>query len=380
MTEKKKWNLAFWKKQEKKTRKPKSKLREWFDSILFAVVVATLVRWLLLEAYTIPTPSMEHSLLVGDFLFVSKLSYGARTPQTPLQVPLTHQTIWFTNIPSYVGWIQLPMYRLPGLSRVKRGDVVVFNFPPQEPGRPKYPVDLKTHYIKRCVAVGGDTLAIRGTTVYVNGQEQPFPEAVQFRYNVYTNQSIRPRVFEELGIRYAPDANTDVYQTNFGYRINMTPANAKKIAQLAAVEKVEIDIAEEGVGSLRVFPNHPSFNWNEDYFGPLYVPKAGSTIRMSPENVILYGNTILEYEGHSNARIQDDKLYIDDQLVEEYTFRQDYLFMMGDNRHNSLDSRFWGFVPYDHVVGKAVFVWLSVDPYAGLLSKIRWRRLFSFVN
>ncbi|WP_051633159.1 signal peptidase I [Thermonema rossianum] len=377
-----KLKLPFLKKSSKEqtNKQPKSKLREWIDSLLFAVIVATLVRWLVVEAYTIPTPSMERSLLVGDFLFVSKLSYGARTPQTPLQLPLTHQTIWFTDIPSYLDWIQLPMYRLPGFSKVKKGDVVVFNFPPQEPGRPKYPTDLKTHYIKRCVATGGDTIEIKAAKVYINGVEQAYPEGVQFRYDVYTNQSIRPRVFEELGIRYSADSNTDVYATNFGYRITMTPATAEALKKLPMVEKVELSLAEEGIGNLRVFPNHPQFNWNEDYFGPLYVPKKGDKIKMTPENVILYGHTIAEYEGHEQAEVKNDKLYINGQAVEEYTFRQDYLFMMGDNRHNSLDSRFWGFVPYDHVVGKAVFVWLSVDPYADFLHKIRWSRLFSGVN
>ena len=192
-------NWQFWKTSATHEAKPKSKVREWWDAILFAVVAATLIRWLIMEAYTIPTPSMENSLLVGDFLFVSKFHYGTRTTTTPLQVPLTHQKIWFTNIPSYLEWIKLPQYRLPGLTHVKRNDVVVFNVPPRALNDEiDYPIDLKTNYIKRCVAIAGDTLVIKDRKVYTNGELQENHPEVQYSYQVTTDDDISDRNLNKL--------------------------------------------------------------------------------------------------------------------------------------------------------------------------------------
>ena len=204
-----------------KPEKPKTKVREWTDAIVFAVIAATIIRWLLLEAFTIPTPSMEKSLLVGDFLFVSKMHYGARTPATPLQMPLTHQKIWGTNIPSYLDWINLPQFRLPGFSEVKRNDIVVFNYPPEF----QYPVDLKTNYIKRCVAVAGDVIEVKDMQVYINNEPMDNPERMQFRYFVETPETINQRVFEKYDI-------SEKYKVNGGYMVFTSPNTANELNSL----------------------------------------------------------------------------------------------------------------------------------------------------
>ena len=298
-------NWKFWEKNKAENTAPKSKTREWFDAILFAVVAATLIRWLIMEAYTIPTPSMENSLLVGDFLFVSKFHYGSRTTTTPLQVPLTHQKIWFTNIPSYLDWIKLPYYRLPGFSEVKREDVVVFN----------------------------------GTTIYLM------------------------------------------------FLTRETAAALKELPYIVQIEQQKRDEEDS------VFPNSPYYNnqytattpavnfkWSTDNFGPLWIPQKGVTITLNDTTLALYGPAITQYDHNENAKIENGKLFIDGTAVNQYTFKQNYYFMMGDNRHNSLDSRFWGFVPEDHIVGKAFFIWLSLDKDAGFANKIRWNRFFKIIR
>lgn len=349
---------------------PKSKTREWVDAIVFAVIAATIIRWLLLEAFTIPTPSMEKSLLVGDFLFVSKVHYGARTPKTPLQMPLTHQKIWGTDIPSYVDWIQLPQYRLPGLTTVKNNDVVVFNFPPES----EYPTDLKTNYIKRCIGIPGDRVEVRDLQVYVNGKPAENPEKIQFRYYLATDNSINERIFRKYDI-------SDYGTAQGGYDVWTTPETAKLLKEQSFVKDMILYKRTPNESDARVFPHRPSkFDWNEDFFGPLLVPKEGMTLTMDDKNVILYEEIIRKYEGNAEVKVENDKLFIDGKPVTSYTFKQDYYFMMGDNRHNSLDSRFWGFVPGDHIVGKAFVIWLSVDPQGGLVDKIRWNRLFRLID
>ncbi|MGD1839521.1 MAG: signal peptidase I [Thermonemataceae bacterium] len=362
------------KKTEEKKKKKKSKAREWVDALVFAVVAATLIRWAFMEAFTIPTPSMEKSLLVGDFLFVSKISYGPRTPKTPLQVPLTHQTIWFTELPSYSTLLQLKQYRLPGFSKVERGDVVVFNYPTEF----QYPTDLKTNYIKRCVAIGGDTLEVRDLQVYVNGEKAENPDDLQHNYVVEAENSINDRVFKNVGLRTTglhPDIKR---QGNSAYLVQATPSIADRLRQYTFIKSVEVNKEDSGQRNPRVFPNHPDFKWNEDFFGPLWIPQEGVTIPLDKKNLLLYGSTIKNYEGlEDEIVLQEDGLYLRGEKLTEYTFTQDYFFMMGDNRHNSLDSRFWGFVPEDHVVGKAAFIWLSIDSEAPFFKKIRWERLFN---
>jgi len=382
-------NLKFWQKKEKEeNKKPKSKSREWVDAIVFAVVAATLIRFLIMEAFTIPTPSMEKSLLVGDFLFVSKFHYGSRTPATPLQVPLTHQKIWLTNIPSYLDWIQLPQYRLPGFSEVKRNDVVVFNIPPISLNEGiDYPVDLKTNYIKRCVGLPGDVLKIEDKQVIVNGESLDNPEEMQFAHLVISTNRLSQRVLEKFDIPEVqvvgtnPDVAQILYLTDEqvaelskeSFIKEIRPASNNPYKRYSPYEKGELD---EGI-----FPSDPElFPWNSDWYGPITIPKEGVTIEINRETLATYGDVITLYDHNEDAVINGDKLLIDGNEVDSYTFKQNYYFMMGDNRHNSLDSRYWGFVPEDHIVGKGFFIWLSLDPNAGFFSKIRWSRFFNLIE
>jgi signal peptidase I len=368
-------------------KKKKSALREWFDSVLFAVVAATLIRWLFLEAYTIPTPSMESSLLVGDFLFVSKLHYGTRTPKTPLQVPLTHQTIWGTNIPSYVDWIQLPQFRLPGFSEVTSGDVVVFNFPDE----PQHPSDLRTNYIKRCIGTPGDVVEVRDTQVFVNGKAMPVPAGMQKEYVVQTASLVQPKVFRNYGVtdlgsvsEYEANTTDSIAANDLkGYKIFASPDVAAKLKAADFVQNVvELKDKRGEISPFEqpVYPASSLFNWNKDNYGPITVPKKGVTIQLNAENIALYRDVIENFEGNEKVEIENNTVKIGGQGVTTYTFKQDYYFMMGDNRHNSLDSRYWGFVPADHIVGKAVFIWMSIDPDGSFLDKIRWKRLFRVIE
>ncbi|MES2733505.1 MAG: signal peptidase I [Bacteroidota bacterium] len=376
----------------------KSKTREWVDSIVFAVVAATLIRWLLLEAFTIPTPSMEKSLLVDDFLFVSKVHYGSRTVKTPLQIPLTHQKIWGTDIPSYLDWIQLPQYRLPGLTHVKNNDVVVFNYPVREimsdgnPG-PDYPTDLKTNYIKRCIGIPGDVVEVRDLQVYVNGKSADNPEKMQYHYMLQTSVPVNERTFRKFDITKAEtsaffDTDTIAGNDGFEYQITTTPATAAKLKQEAYVKNLVLLKKKKGerFDAYPVYPNAvatpnaPSFDWNEDWFGPLTVPKKGMKIVLDSKNVALYHEVIEKYEGNENVSVKDNQLLIDGKVISDYTFKLDYYFMMGDNRHESFDSRFWGFVPEDHIVGKALIIWLSLDRKGSFTEKIRWNRLFKLIH
>lgn len=378
-------NWQFWKKKEtKKDDKPKSKLREWVDAVAFAVVAATLIRWLIMEAYTIPTPSMENSLLVGDFLFVSKFHYGTRTPATPLQLPLTHQKIWFTNIPSYTDAVQLPQYRLPGISSVKRNDVVVFNVPGIEENNlytPKsqwvdYPVDLKTNYIKRCVAIAGDTLEVRDHQVFVNSTAAENPPYMQMNYDVYAESQINDRVLDKLEIdEYQVIGRSD---NQVRYTMSISSAVAAELKKLPFIDSVVLETRKDV--EFNIYPDAAKFPWSGDFFGPIVVPKEGMTIQLDSSSLALYRKMIERYEHLEDVKIENNKLFIDGKEVTSYTFKQDYYFMMGDNRHNSLDSRYWGFVPEDHIVGKAFFIWLSLDANGSFFNKIRWSRFFNLIR
>ena len=376
-------NWKFWEKKPKaQEKKPKSALREWWDAVLFAVVAATLIRWLIMEAYTIPTPSMENSMLVGDFLFVSKFHYGTRTPRTPLQIPLTHQKIWFTNIPSYVDWVQLPTSRLPGFSEIKREDVVVFNVPPKELNEGKdYPIDLKTNYIKRCVAVSGDVLEIKNKQVIINGKPSNNPIDMQFSYLVTSKDEINERNFNKLELdpddyTYLgrPEENKAVYQ------MFLTNSKAAEMKTLPFVVSVTDDYRTGEGQDSRTFPGSKYTPWNGDNYGPLTIPKEGMKISVNDSTLSIYGGVIRDYDHNKNVKIENGKLSIEGKEVAEYTFNQNYYFMMGDNRHNSLDSRYWGFVPEDHIVGKGFFIWLSIDKYADFIHKIRWSRFFKLIR
>ncbi len=382
-------NWKFWEKKKEENAKPKSVVREWWDAIVFAVVAATLIRWLIMEAYTIPTPSMENSLLVNDFLFVSKFHYGTRTPRTPLQIPLTHQKIWFTNIPSYLDWIQLPSYRLPGISHVKREDVVVFHVPRIEENNydimydrqnwVDYPVDLKTNYIKRCVAVSGDVLEIKDKQLIINGTPLKNPEKLRFKYRVVSKEKINARNIEALGL------DGDDYggptmdnEAKAHYDMYLTAEQLEKVKALPYILSVGF---EEDGGEAPRFPfSKYTEKWTGDNYGPLTIPKEGMKIAINDSTLSIYGTTITGYDLNKDAKVENGKLIIDGKEVTEYTFKQDYFFMMGDNRDNSLDSRYWGFVPEDHIVGKGFFIWLSIDKYGSFFNKIRWKRFFKLID
>ncbi len=361
---------------------PKSASREWTEAITFAVVAATLIRWLIMEAYTIPTPSMENSLLVGDFLFVSKFHYGTRTPRTPLQIPLTHQKIWFTEIPSYLRWIQLPTYRLPGFTTVHREDVVVFNVPGiAENEGVDYPIDLKTNYIKRCVAISGDTLLIKARQVIVNHHPLVDPPEMQFSYLVTTKDEIGERNFQRMGIdRDDHTSFTSPKPNLYVYGFFMTKEKAEEIKKLPFVISVEDDYTKHRGPIADIFSQSKFAPWNLDDFGPLIIPKKGMTIHINDSTLAFYGKVIRLYDHNDQVDIVDGKLKIDGKEVTEYTFKQNYYFMMGDNRHNSLDSRYWGFVPEDHIVGKAFFIWLSINRDGSWFHKIRWNRFFKMIH
>ena len=369
---------------------PKSKSREWADSLIFAVVAATLIRWATFEAYTIPSPSMENSLLVGDYLFVSKLHYGPITPQTPLQVPLTHQTVWGTGLKSYSELIQLPTFRLPGFSEIKRNDVVVFHVPHES----QYPADLRTNYIKRCVAVAGDTLEIKDGQVFLNGQPGVAPPGLQSTYFMqvdHPDDEVLAALRAHGVVEYdapggMPQAVPGPTPDSYGYTISCTKATADYFRQQAYVKGLTVLQPQ-----VQLFPDAADFhvsgatsatprNWSLDSYGPLPIPKKGQTITLSPANAAIYYKIVAHYEHNEGVTWQDGMIYQNGKMLTSYTIKQNYYMMMGDNRHNSEDSRFWGFVPEDHVVGKAVLIWLSVDPNADFWHKIRWNRLFNIIH
>ncbi len=358
-------------KKKQKRFRTKSKvvnaLLDWIDAILFAVVVVTFLNIFFFQAFKIPSSSMEGTLLTGDHLFVSKITYGARMPQTPLVVPFTHNTIFGKE--SYSTSVQWKYRRLPGLRKVRRGDCVVFGFPngdtvlraaPVEDyhalvrimGRERVsklgpvvarPMDRKDHYVKRCVALPGDTLEVREGLVWVNGEQQTVWPGVQLSYKVTTTTGSYIECFNAEGLEKLK-----------GY---------KSVLEVEPMLERESDWRE-------IFPFTQESGWTRDFFGPLWIPSKGATVELTEENLPLYERIIRDYEhGDVDAALQEGS----------YTFEQDYYFMMGDNRHNSLDSRYWGFVPEDHIVGRPVVIWLSTDNGASFPKNIRWRRFLKFV-
>ena len=355
--------------------------QEWGDSISFAIVVATFVRWIWLEPYTIPTQSMEKTLLVGDFLFVNKMSYGTRAPLTPLQIPLTHQKVWGTEMKSFSDAIRLPYFRLPGFAKIKNNDIVVFNYPADY----EYPIDLKTNYIKRCVGIPGDTISVQNKQLFVNGKAAVDPPVMQFKYKCYTNTMLSERIRKKYNIHlhdiYGNDIKLMENNHKTLYLIDLSKEGVEKLRATKIFDSiVDFKLAELDQHSM-LFPYaRKSQYWTPDDYGKLWIPKAGVTIKLDSNMVETYGQTIVKYEGNESAEAAGDKFKIDGKLVSEYTFKQDYYFMMGDNRHNSSDSRFWGFVPSDHIVGKGFMIWLSLDSEGGWSDKVRWNRLFNLIK
>ena len=370
-------NWKFWKKHKKKEKKKKSEVRNWFDAILFAVIAATLLRTFLIEAYTIPTSSMEKSLLVGDFLFVSKVSYGPRVPNTPIAFPLVHHTLPGTKIKAFSDIIQWPYYRMKGLGKIERNDCVVFNYPTDDIQYPERPVDKKENYIKRCVGLPGDMLEIKESELYVNGDPQVKTEDMrtQFSHHVKTHRTgLNPKILLKNDI-----TETETYApvSPYGdYILHLNEDNRSIVEQFANVKSVKRRVEPSGKRDAQVFPHTEYYYWNIDNFGPLSVPAKGATVELNTSNLAIYERIIEIYEQNS-LELKGDEIYINGELTTNYTFQMDYYWMMGDNRHNSLDSRYWGFVPEDHVVGKALFIWMSWDKHN---RKVRWDRLFNGIN
>ncbi|KXK43718.1 MAG: signal peptidase I [Chitinophagaceae bacterium] len=396
-------NIPYISKKNTENDKPKPKkgiLREWLDAAVFAIVAATIIRTFFIEAYTIPTPSMEKSLLVNDYLFVSKMHYGARLPMTPLAVPFVHNVMPIFGGKSYTTAVQWKYHRLWGFSKVERYDDVVFNFPEGdtvfvETSNPTYydlvrygrwdktvhpyithPVDKTDNYIKRCVGIAGDIIEIKEGVLYVNHQPAKSFRFVQQEYFVKVNNGyLNTDDLNSIGI-----LNDDIRQIAPNvYIVNTIKENIeiiKKYQNVTEVEQVILKKEEFGktVGEI-CFPHDTThFNWTKDNFGPLTIPKKGETVQLNLDNIALYQRLIETYEKHK-LEIKDQTIFIDGQAATSYTFGMDYFWMMGDNRHNSLDSRFWGFVPEDHVVGKAWFIWMSYDN-----NGIRWKRLLHSVK
>jgi signal peptidase I len=319
---------------------------------------------------------MEKSLLVGDFLFVSKLHYGARIPNTPLSFPFAHNTMPLIGGSSYLKWIHIPYMRLPAFQKIKNNDIVVFNWPGDMDERP---VDKKDNYIKRCIAIPGDTLEIREAQIYINGKaDRNFP-GQQLDYYVNTDGTpINQKVLHELGID--PGSPTNV-PGQFGYF--MTVSQAEAVAKLGNVKSIGPGVQRRGdpppFGEALFPGDGRNFPFNLDNYGPIVMPKKGTTVNINKNNLALYQRIISHYENHK-LDVEGDKITIDGKEATTYTFAMDYYWMMGDNRHNSLDSRYWGFVPEDHIVGKAWFIWMSWSSGGSVTEKIRWSRLFNPIN
>ena len=382
-------------------KKKKSVWREWLDAALFAIVAATLIRTFFFEAYTIPTGSMEGTMLIHDYLFVSKLAYGPRVPMTPIAVPLVHNTLPITGGKSYTEAVQWKYHRLPGFGHIERNDVVVFNGPSgdtslaDQPEMDYYqlarmygheavasrykvvprPVDKKENLIKRCIGIPGDVLEIKNARVYINGQPNVLFPHSKLNYIVRTNGNA-PGVEDNVELLKRLNGST--------YAYNLANDQVEVVKKAPNVQSVDVYLTEPGGGA----PSEPgewvypfdtvNYKWNRDNYGPLTIPKAGVTVQLTPQNVSLYRRVIQTYEGNK-LDVVSGKIMINGKESTSYTFKMDYYWMMGDNRHNSLDSRYWGFVPEDHVVGKAWFVWLSYGD-GGMLTDMRWSRLLRGIH
>ncbi|MGX1024186.1 signal peptidase I [Psychroflexus sp. MBR-150] len=375
--------------------KAKTKAGETLGSIVFAVVAATIVHTYFIQPFTIPTSSLEKSLLVGDFLFVSKFHYGARTPGTALAFPMVHDTIPGLKIKSYANKPQLPMFRLPGFENVSRNDIVVFNWPIDTvpyfgySGPKNYlkPIDKKSNYVKRAVGVAGDSLEIKNGKVYTNGQPLQLPERADLQYSyIIKGDNFNLNTLQN---RYDITDGFGFINREQGIFKAIAIPNSKieRFKKLPNVQSAVKDIwsKTDTKPSKKVFPNQAKRDWNRDNFGPIYIPEAGQTVDIDTNSVDFYKRIIEVYEGREmgetqNISIKGNQVLLNEEPITSYTFKQNYYWMMGDNRHNSEDSRFWGYVPENHIVGKPVFIWLSLDPNKSGLSKIRWDRMFTTVS
>ena len=409
----------------------------WIDALVFALVAVYFINLFVFQNYVIPSSSLEKSLLTGDYLFVSKMSYGPRVPQTPLTMPLTQHTLPIFNCKSYIEWPQWDYKRVKGLGKIQQNDIVVFNYPagdtimndlryqafdyyrqakefglaleaqqnaaavnpsllnrqqqydylhhvidlgaayikanPNEYGDVTWrPVDRRENYVKRCVGLPGQWLQIKNRIVYIDGKPNKEPDNVQYTYRVKLRQSLPEELMHELGI-----SMEDLISLN---QTGVMPLTKKALEALKArtdiVESIELNTEAE---TWDIYPRTMMHNWTRDNYGPIWIPKRGETLQLSLDNIAIYERPIRVYEGNE-LEVKNGQIYINGQLAKEYTFKMDYYWMMGDNRHNSADSRYWGFVPEDHIVGKPIFIWWSSDPDRKGFAGIRWNRLFRVVD
>ena len=417
--------------------KPRSEFGEWVSSIAFAIIAATLVHTYFMQPFTIPTSSLEKSLLVGDYLFVSKFHYGARVPSTVIAAPMVHDSLPFTGTASYLKKPQLPYTRLPGLQKIKNNDIVCFNWPADSlatmwgdySGKFTYkPVDKKTNYVKRSVGIAGDSLEMRNGYFYINGKknELPYRARLQFYYTFECKEPIsqstypkfllnkeRTRVYRILSEYWNDDRIQDAIKQNGNLSKigedslytevagGVNPQFAKRLKMINVDNKININLTKEEVVRLEKYPltisvkkiNHSADNaifphvkklgWSQDNFGPIYIPKKGATVKLDSESIPFYKQIIKNYE-YNDIVINGDDIFINGKKADSYTFKQDYFYLIGDNRHNSLDARYWGYVPFDHVLGKPVMIWFSWDANApsfiAKLKSIRWDRMFTTVH
>ncbi|MCR5697807.1 MAG: S26 family signal peptidase [Marinilabiliaceae bacterium] len=429
-------NWGWWKHTAFSKKHPS--LVSWVDAIVFALVAVYFINIFFFQNYKIPTSSLEKSLLVGDHLFVSKMSYGPRMPFTPIFMPLTQNTMPIGNCKSYLDWPMWDYHRLAGFNSVERGDIVVFNFPAGDSvclnmpnpdyysiilgeganyvaqhnealagqdiknqwrrnhmlmdyGRKRVkdaqaslgeivwrPVDKRDCYVKRCIATPGDTLQIIHNQVYINNKPMQNPTEIQHNYFIKTNGVLlSDKFFENLGI-----SNDDKVSGSIGtnYYLPLTEAKAAQVAKMPMIEHIEIEDQLPDSSGFKVFPYSSDYPWSRDNYGPIWMPKKGASITLDEKNILLYERIITSYEGHTLDLKADGTIEVDGKPTTTYTFAMDYYFMLGDNRHKSADSRYWGFVPEDHIVGKPLFVWLSLDPDKSFLSSIRWDRFFMKVK
>ncbi len=423
----KKVNWTFWKKRDLEE---KSKLIEWVDALVFAVIAATIIRSFFIEAYMIPTSSLEKSLLVGDYLFVSKVSYGPRMPMTPLAIPFTH-TFQGSTFKPYSELIKAPYKRLKGFGNVQRNDIVVFNFPEgdtvalersaesyykivrnyawqlkqsdiqsgKQPKDKNYylsnarnlvkrnytivtrPIDKEDNYVKRCVAVAGDTFEIRKSYIYINGKKGKIFKYEEHNYHIKMKpgKSLNPKTLFDMGIS-KEDFNYSRQYPVEGYVLPLTDEYVNKIKKFKSVESITKIVEDSGVYNPDIIPHDPRYKWNNDNLGPLWVPEEDKTIKIDTFNLPLYRRVIEVYE-NNDLKVKSGKIFINGQETDKYTFKMNYYLMMGDNRSNSADSRYWGFVPENHIVGKPIFIWMSMDKDKTIFTgKIRWNRLLKSAN
>jgi len=392
-----------------RSRKPRTNAGEWVSSILFAVVAATIVHTYFMQPFTIPSSSLEKTLLVGDFLFVSKFHYGARTPMTTVALPMVHDTIPLARVKSYLPKPQLPYFRLPGFQEIERNDIVVFNWPVDTlidinpahmRGSVIKPIDKKTNYVKRCVGIPGDSLEVRDGFVYINGEQNVLPDRAKLQFS-YTVISKRPLVMvtSDGRLTNTPSATlydrfkiSDIYVKDYDGAtgqltqvLQTTEDVAQQLKSFPDIISIERIVEQKEHFYKEVFPHSEKYAWNVDNFGPIYIPQAGTTVKITTESIPFYKRIIETYEGSemgidNEITLSGNRVLLNGNPIDEYTFKMDYYWMMGDNRNYSQDARSWGYVPYTHVVGKPVFIWLSLDANKSGMSKIRWDRMFTTVG